>query len=272
MRISFIGGGNMAEAIIGGLQAQGFSLAALQVVEPVEARRAWLGERYGLRCCATVDAALLACDVLVLAVKPQQMRAAVQPLVGRLGDRLVISIAAGLRLEALSGWLGGHGRLVRAMPNTPALIRAGITGLYAAPALAAKDRTRAETVLAAVGGTVWLEDEAQMDAVTALSGSGPAYVFYLLEALIAAGEREGLAAATARRLAIETFVGAALLARQSEESLATLRERVTSKGGTTAAALAAFAEANLAAALQRGVAAAAERSRELAEQLGTLTA
>jgi len=272
MKISFIGGGNMAEAIIGGLQAQGFSMAALQVVEPLDGRRASLSERYGVRCCAAVDASVLACDALVLAVKPQQMRTAVAPLAGCLTDHLVISIAAGLRLEALSGWLGGYRKLVRAMPNTPALIRAGITGLYASPALAADDRASAEAILAAVGGTVWLEDEAQMDAVTALSGSGPAYVFYLLEALIAAGEREGLAAATARQLAIETFVGAALLARQSEESLATLRERVTSKGGTTAAALAAFAEAGLAAAMQRGVAAAAHRSRELADQLGATTA
>ncbi len=268
MKITFIGGGNMAAALIGGLKKKGFSAAGIQVVEPAAEARERLTGTYGVRCASAIDAAALACEVLVLAVKPQQMREALAPLSGRLSGQLVISIAAGLRLADIARWLGGHRRIVRTMPNTPALIGAGITGLVADAAVDAEGREQAERILAAVGRTVWIEDEAQMDAVTAVSGSGPAYVFYFMESLAAAAEGLGFDAKTARLLAVETFLGAAKLAADSPEPLAVLRERVTSKGGTTEAALKSFEADGLRAAIDRGVRAAAARGRELGELMG----
>jgi pyrroline-5-carboxylate reductase len=268
MKITFIGGGNMATALIGGMKKQGFSAAGIQVVEPVAEARERLTENFGTRCAPAIDAAALNCEVLVLAVKPQLMKEALAPAAGKLGDHLVISIAAGLRLTDIGRWLGEHTRLVRAMPNTPALIGAGITGLFATPAVDREGRDTAEKILRAVGSTLWVEDEALMDVVTAVSGSGPAYVFYLIETLQSAGVDLGLPAETARLLAIETFLGASRLAAASDEPVSILRERVTSKGGTTAAALDAFATAGLAAALKKGVSAATTRGRELCEQLG----
>jgi pyrroline-5-carboxylate reductase len=268
MKITFLGGGNMANALIGGLRKQGFSAAALQVVEPLAENREKLSATFGVRCCASLDAAALNCEVLVLAVKPQQLREAVVPLAGRLQNTLVISIAAGVRLVDLSRWLGGYRQLVRCMPNTPALIGAGVTGLYADPSVNREGHEAAEKILRAVGSTLWLQDEGQMDAVTAISGSGPAYVFYFIEALQQAGVELGLDAATARRLAVETFVGAAHLAEQSQEDVAVLRQRVTSKGGTTAAALDAFAARGIAQAISHGAQAAAARGRELGEEMG----
>ena len=268
MKITFIGGGNMAVALIGGLRRQGFSAAAIQVVEPFAEARDKLSESFGVRCAPAVDAAALACEVLVLAVKPQQMKDAVAPLAGKLGDQLVVSIAAGLRMGDVSRWLGGYRKLVRTMPNTPALIGAGVTALCADPSVDLEGRGNAEKVLRAVGSTIWVNDEAQMDAVTAVSGSGPAYVFYFLEAMEAAGLQLGFDAATARQLAVETFVGAARLAGDSPDSLATLRQRVTSKGGTTEAALNAFDAGGVAAGIGRGIAAADARGRELGDQLG----
>ncbi len=268
MKITFIGGGNMAVALIGGLRRQGYSAAAIQVVEPFAEAREKLTEGFGVRCAAAVDAAALACEVLVLAVKPQQMKEAVAPLAGKLGGQLVISIAAGLRMTDISRWLGNYRTLVRTMPNTPALISAGVTALCADPSVDREGRNSAEKVLRAVGSTIWVEDEAQMDAVTAVSGSGPAYVFYFLEAMEAAGLKLGFDAATARQLAVETFIGAARLAEQSKESLSTLRARVTSKGGTTEAALLAFDAAGVADGITRGIAAANARGRELGDMLG----
>ncbi len=268
MRITFIGGGNMAVALIGGMRKQGFSAAGIQVVEPFEDSRRRLSEGFGVRCVAAVDAAALNCEVLVLAVKPQQMKAAVAPFAGKLEKQLVVSIAAGLRLADIARWLGDYRLLVRTMPNTPALIGKGITGLYADPSVDHEARNNADRILRAVGSTVWLDAEAQMDAVTAISGSGPAYVFYFIEAVEAAALNLGFSPATARRLTIETFLGAAHLAEQSNESFTTLRERVTSKGGTTEAALSAFGEHAIAAAIESGVMAAAVRGRELGDQLG----
>ena len=268
MKITFIGGGNMAIALIGGLRKQGFSAAGIQVVEPYEASRERLTEAFGVRCTETVDAAALNCEVLVLAVKPQQMREAVAPFSGKLGTQLVVSIAAGLRMADMSRWLGGYRRLVRTMPNTPALISAGITGLCADPSVDLEGRTTAEKILKAVGSTVWIEQEAQMDAVTAVSGSGPAYVFYFLEAVEAAALNLGFDAASARKLSVETFLGAARLADESKESISTLRERVTSKGGTTEAALLSFGASGIAAAIEHGILAAQARGRELGEILG----
>jgi len=268
MKITFIGGGNMAVALIGGLRKQGFSAAGIQVVEPVAAARERLTETFGVRCAASLDAAALNCEVLVLAVKPQQMRDALAPAAGQLGGQLVVSIAAGLRLADIGRWLGGHKRIVRTMPNTPALIGAGVTGLYADASVGREGRETAEKILSAVGRTVWIEDEAMMDAVTAVSGSGPAYVFYFIEALESAALNLGFDAAAARLLAIETVLGAAQLAASSSDPVSLLRERVTSKGGTTEAALKSFAADNLAAVVERGVQAANARGRELGDILG----
>jgi pyrroline-5-carboxylate reductase len=272
MKITFIGGGNMAVALIGGLKKKGFSAAGIQVVEPFAEARERLTNAFGVRCAAAVDAAALNCEVLVLAVKPQQMREALAPFreqfAGKLQGQLVVSIAAGLRLADISRWLGGHRRLVRTMPNTPALIGAGITGLCADPSVDREGREIAEKILAAVGRTVWIDDEAQMDAVTAVSGSGPAYVFYFIEAIDQAARNLGFSADAARLLAVETFLGAVRLAESSTDPVALLRERVTSKGGTTEAALKSFDTDGLRAAIERGVRAAADRGRELGELLG----
>ncbi|MDP1525411.1 MAG: pyrroline-5-carboxylate reductase [Rhodocyclaceae bacterium] len=268
MKITFIGGGNMATALIGGLKKQGFSMAGLQVVEPFDEARERLTDTFGVRCTPAIDAAALNCDVIVLAVKPQLMKEAIAPAAGKLAQQLVISIAAGLRLADMGRWLGGHARLIRAMPNTPALVGAGITGLYADPSVDLEGRETAEKILSAVGKTLWIEDESLMDAVTAVSGSGPAYVFYFIEALQSAGASLGLPEEAARLLAIETFVGAAQLAANSDENVSELRARVTSKGGTTAAALDTFASLRVATSIGHGVAAAAARGRELCDQLG----
>ena len=268
MRIAFIGGGNMGGALVGGLLARGFEAAALSVVEPLAPARERIAAQYRVHASAAPDAATRAADTLVLAVKPQDMRAALAPLAALAPGKLVVSIAAGLRLADLSRWLGGHAKLVRAMPNTPALIGAGATGLYAPAEVSAAERARAEAILGAVGAAVWLDDEAQLDAVTALSGSGPAYVFWFIEKLAAAGEQLGLAPQVARRLALETVLGAARLAAQSAEPPATLRERVTSKGGTTEAALRVFEQEQLAERLARALEAARQRGAELGDQLG----
>jgi pyrroline-5-carboxylate reductase len=268
MKITFIGGGNMATALIGGLRRQGFSAAGMQIVDPVAEAREKMAEAFGVRCAPVLDAAALNCEVLVLAVKPQQMREAVAPALGKLAGQLVVSIAAGLRLADISRWLGGHTRIVRTMPNTPALIGAGITGLCAHASVDHEGRGTAEKILAAVGRTVWIDDEAMMDAVTAVSGSGPAYVFYFIEALETAALNMGFDADAARLLAIETFLGAARLAESSPEAVGVLRQRVTSKGGTTEAALKSFDADGLRAAIERGVQAAQVRGRELGDILG----
>lgn len=268
MKITFIGGGNMAVALIGGLKKKGFSAAGIQVVEPNEHARDRLTDAFGVRCAPTVDPAALNCEALILAVKPQQMREALAPVAGRLERQLVVSIAAGLRLTDLGRWLGGYRRLVRTMPNTPALIGAGITGLCAAAEVDQEGRDMAEKILAAVGRTFWVDTETQMDAVTAVTGSGPGYVFYFIEALEDAARRQGFSGETARLLAIETFLGAARLAEASHDAIAELRQRVTSKGGTTEAALRVFDDLGVFPAIGRGVAAAVERGRELGESIG----
>jgi len=268
MKITFLGGGNMANALIGGLIKQGFAASDLCVIELSAGGREKLQADYGVRCIEQIDTAAAACDVLLLAVKPQQMKAACVPLLPHLRTQLVVSIAAGLRLADLSRWLGGHRRLVRTMPNTPALIGAGVTGLHALPEVGEAERAAAERILQAVGSTVWIADEAQMDAVTAVSGSGPAYVFLFIEALQQAGEELGFTSQQARQLAIETTLGAARLAAQSAEPASLLRERVTSKGGTTEAALRTMGERGVLAGIVAGIHAADARGRELGEQLG----
>ncbi|WP_291994881.1 pyrroline-5-carboxylate reductase [Candidatus Accumulibacter sp. ACC003] len=268
MRITFLGGGNMANALIGGLVKTGFSTADIAVIELGAQGRAKLRLVYGVRCYEAPTAAALDCDAVLLSVKPQQMRDASESLAKRLSQQLVISIAAGLRLADLSRWLGGYGKIVRAMPNTPALIGSGITGLCALPGVSMAERLGAERILQAVGSTLWVAEEAQMDAVTAISGSGPAYVFLFIEALQQAAIALNLTAAQARQLSIETVLGAAKLAVQSDEAAAILRERVTSKGGTTEAALRTMDELGVREGFIAGVLAANTRSRELGELLG----
>lgn len=270
MKITFLGGGNMASALIGGLLAKGFPATDVAVLEPGEEARQRLTATHRVSAVDIVPENLpgaLDCDVVVLSVKPQQMQAAVAPLAPYLGRQLVISIAAGLPLAVISGWLGGYRKMVRAMPNTPAMIGAGITGLFAYPEVDATGRSQAQEVVEAVGSALWIDDEAQMDGVTALSGSGPAYVFLFIEALQEAGLKLGFNAEQVRAMAVETVLGAARLAALSPEPVSVLRERVTSKGGTTEAALKTMAEAQVKAGIMAGVAAAEARGRELGAQL-----
>ena len=267
MKIVFLGGGNMAAALIGGMLERGFVASEVVVVELAAARRDWLVQTFGVGVAADVGA-MSGADVVVLAVKPQQMREALAPLAGRLGDALAISVAAGLRVADLSRWLGGHPRVARAMPNTPALIGAGVTGMYAPDAVDGAGRELAERIVSAVGSVVWVDDETQMDALTAVSGSGPAYVFHFIEALEAAAVSRGFDGATARRLALDTVLGAARLAASSDDPPGVLREKVTSKGGTTAAALAVLGDGGFVGLVDRAVAAAEARARELGDELG----
>jgi pyrroline-5-carboxylate reductase len=267
MGVVFIGGGNMADALIGGMLKNGFAPAQLRAVEIDGAARRRLADKYGIECFDEPRKALRAGDVVVFAVKPQQMKDAARFCGLKDNANLVISIAAGVPLATLSRWLGGYARMIRVMPNTPALIGAGIAGLYAPKLVSEAERKQAEAILGAVGATVWIEDEALMDAVTAVSGSGPAYVFWFIEQLANAGESLGLPQDVARKLALETVLGSAKLAAQSADAPAVLRERVTSKGGTTEAALKAFEEQKLAERFLRAVEAARDRGAEMGAQL-----
>jgi pyrroline-5-carboxylate reductase len=267
MRIAFVGGGNMASALIGGLLAKGTKASSLSVVEVIPAARRRLAKKK-VHASAAPDARTAAADVLVIAVKPQDMRAAASGLRATVGKKLVVSVAAGIRLVDLSRWLGGHRRLVRCMPNTPALIGAGIAGLYALPGVGVADKRRAAKILDAVGKSVWVKDEALLDPVTAVSASSPAYVFWFIEQLAAAGVSLGLSMETSQKLAIEAVLGSAKLAAGSKESPATLRERVTSRGGTTEAALNVFAQEGLAERFRRAVEAASRRGAEMGAMFG----
>ncbi|WP_265945174.1 pyrroline-5-carboxylate reductase [Dechloromonas sp. A34] len=268
MKITFLGGGNMANALIGGMLKQGFVATDITVIDPGTEARSKLTQAYAVNCVESASQLGSAGDLLVLAVKPQQMKEAVAPLAGKLGPALVVSIAAGLDLATLSGFLGGHRKIVRCMPNTPALIGAGITGLCPLPEVSAEERAAADHVLSAVGSTVWIAEEGRMDGVTALSGSGPAYVFLFIEALQQAAADLGFTPEQGRQLAIETVQGAAALAAQSTEPASVLRERVTSKGGTTEAALRTMAERGVKEGIIAGVMAAEARGQELGKLLG----
>lgn len=268
MKVTFLGGGNMGAAIIGGLVARGFPAADITVIDPGAAAREALATRFGVAVRAAPGADSPFADALVLAVKPQQARESLAPLAPLDPATVVVTIAAGIRIADLSRWLGGHASIVRAMPNTPALVHAGVTGLYASAQVGVEGRQRAESLLGAVGETVWLPREEDLDAVTAVSGSGPAYVFYFLEALEQAGRELGLAPGAARTLAIATFEGAARLARERGEDPAVLRARVTSRGGTTERALGAMEGADLKARFIAAVKDACARSRELGDEFG----
>ncbi len=268
MRIAFLGGGNMASALIGGLLKKGVEASSISVVEVSPAARERLAARHGVRSSTAPDAATQKADTLVLAVKPQDLRPAAAALAGSVRGKLVVSIAAGVRLDALSRWLDGHRKLVRCMPNTPALIGAGISGLYALPEVSRDERKRTETILGAVGEVVWLTEERLLDPVTAVSGSGPAYVFWFIEQLAESAKKMGIPADVASKLALHTVLGAAKLAAGSEESPAELRKNVTSKGGTTEAALKVFDEEQLAQRFARALEAASRRGADIGAELG----
>lgn len=268
MKITFIGGGNMANALIGGMLSQGFGKTDIRVVEPNADTAAKLRTQYGVSVHAEAGAEALAGDLIVLAVKPQQLRPVAAGIAPYLESQTIVSIAAGVRAADVARWLGGYGRVVRAMPNTPAMVLAGITGLYAMTSVSGEERAQAQRVLEAVGAVVWVEEESGIDTITAVSGSGPAYVFYFMEGLEEAAIAQGLSAEQARQLSLATFAGAAKLAAQSSDDVATLRARVTSKGGTTERAIHTMEAAQLKQIIVDAVRAAARRSRELGDELG----
>ena len=268
MKIAFLGGGNMAAALIGGLIRRNFERSSISVIELSGEARKRLAAQHAVHASAAPDQVTDAAQVLVLATKPQDLRAALAPLAGAVQGKLVISIAAGVRSEALSRWLGGHRKLVRCMPNTPALIGAGISALFALPDVTPEEKSCAGAVLGAVGEVVWVDDERLLDPVTALSGSGPAYVFWFIEQLAGSGEKLGLPKDTALRLAMQTVLGAAKLAAQSDKTPAELRRQVTSKGGTTEAALQVFEREKLDEAIARALDAASRRGAALGDELG----
>ena len=268
-RIAFVGGGNMARSLIGALLGGGMSAHSIHVGEPNEGVRKQLADDFAVRVFADgVDAARDA-DIVMLAIKPQVMRPVCKALAAVVGERrpLIISIAAGLRIEQIDRWLGGGFPIVRCMPNTPALIGAGATGMIANIAVDSAAREQAAAILGTAGTCVWIEQESLMDTVTGVSGSGPAYFFLMIEALEDAGVVQGLPRDTARTLAIQTCLGAARMASEDGEAPGCLRERVTSPNGTTAAALDAFAEGGLRELVARAVAAATARGAEMSREM-----
>jgi pyrroline-5-carboxylate reductase len=267
-KLAFIGGGNMAASLIGGLIAQGYPAACITACDPVAEARARLATEFGIATSDDNRAAVVAAEVVVLAVKPQVMAAVVAELAPAVGHGpLVISIAAGVPIAALAGLLGADVAIVRCMPNTPALVRTGATGLYAGTGVSADQCRVAADILGAVGTTVWVSSEHEIDAVTAVSGSGPAYFFLVMEAMMAAGVTLGLTPEVAGQLTLQTALGAARMALDSDVDVAELRRRVTSPGGTTAAALAVLDAGGLTALFARALAAANARGREMGEAM-----
>ncbi len=268
MKITFIGGGNMAGAMIGGLIHHGSTPSQICAVETDTLRRQQIAETYGVVATASISDEIQDSEIVIFAVKPQQLHAVANQAAQFLQDKLIISIAAGVRASDLSQWLSRHEFIIRAMPNTPALIGKGVTGLYALPLVNSRQRDQAAAILKAIGTIIWVDEETQLDAVTALSGSGPAYVFYFLEAMQEAGTQLGLTADTAKQLAMQTFLGATHLAVQSNDSLAALRKKVTSQGGTTEQALLSMEQADIRGAFIRAMHAACDRSRQMGEIFG----
>lgn len=263
-RLTFIGGGNMAASLIGGLIAQGYPAGRITVCDPIAETRQHLAAQFGVATTDDNRAAASLAETLVLAVKPQVMAEVARDLAPALTHRpLIISIAAGIPLAALATWLGGQLPLVRCMPNTPALVRAGATGLYGSDQVGTEQREIAEQILAAVGTTIWVTEEAQIDAVTALSGSGPAYFFLVMEILMTVGQKLGLPPDTARALTLQTAMGSAQMAQGSDVDVGELRRRVTSPGGTTAAAIEVLQAGGLAELFAAALGAADQRAREM---------
>lgn len=267
MRIVFIGAGNMATALIAGLLRHGIGAERLAAVARNAESRQQLQTEFRITVWPDISAAAMDADVIVLAVKPHQLQAVAQQLTPLLKHQMVVSIAAGVRAGTLATWLGEYPRIVRTMPNTPAMVGAGVTALFALSDVTAEQREQAGAIMQSVGSTLWLEDEALLDVVTAMSGSGPAYVFYFMEAMQQSGIRLGLNENAARQLTLATFSGAAKLAEVSTEGVAALRARVTSKGGTTERAISSMQSSGIDAAFSRAIDAAAQRSRELGDAL-----
>jgi pyrroline-5-carboxylate reductase len=265
--IAFIGGGNMASAIIGGLIRQGMQPTQITVVEPFAETAAKLLKDFGLTVLPAAGVALAQADLVVWAVKPQMFSEAAAPVMPHTGKALHLSVAAGIRTDSICRWVGTD-RVVRCMPNTPALVGQGITALFACPAVTPDDKALVAQVIGTTGQTLWVQQESQLDAVTALSGSGPAYVFYFLEAMTEAGVGMGLSADQAYQLAVATFSGASALAAASTESPEVLRQRVTSKGGTTFAAISAMEASGMKASFVNAMQAAEQRARELGDEFG----
>ena len=266
-RIAFIGGGNMASAIIGGLIASGLPASQISVVEPFEAARTALKTKFGIDALPSATDALAAADLVVWAVKPQTFREAAAAAAPYTAQALHLSVAAGITTDSIALWLGTS-RIVRAMPNTPALVGKGMTGLFARPNVDTTGQALIERVIGTTGQFVWVQAEEQLDAVTALSGSGPAYVFLFLEAMTQAGVDMGLTAAQSYQLAVATFQGASELAARSDEPAAVLRERVTSKGGTTYAAITHMQQTQLPEHFIAALRKAQNRAQELAAEFG----
>ena len=270
MNISFIGGGNMARAIIGGLKNNDFDMSAITVIDPDVKKCEQLVAEFNVQVSDSYvenDNINKRSHVIVLAVKPQQMREVCEQLSKKISSQLIISIAAGIRTTDISRWLGNYPSVVRVMPNTPAQIQAGVSALFAMPNVNQLQQDRASTILGAVGTTLWLDDEAKMDAVTAISGSGPAYVFYLIEALQDAAINLGMTAEESSMLAVQTFAGASLLASQSSADIKTLRAQVTSRGGTTEQGILALETANIKKIILAAAQAAADKSKSLGDDL-----
>ncbi|MDM1708531.1 pyrroline-5-carboxylate reductase [Thiopseudomonas alkaliphila] len=265
-KIAFIGGGNMATSLIGGLVNNGWPAEHITVSDPSVEQLAHLQQTFGVRTSQDNAAAVAEAAVIVLAVKPQVMQSVCLALAAQVQQQLIISIAAGIPCAAISQWLGSQ-TVIRCMPNTPALIGAGISGLFATAAVSAEQQQLAETILQGAGQVSWLTEEAQIDAVTAVSGSGPAYFFLLVEAMIASGEQLGLSREVATQLAQQTALGAAKMLVQSPHDAATLRQQVTSPQGTTEAAINTFLDGGFMALAEQAITAAATRSQALAQQL-----
>jgi pyrroline-5-carboxylate reductase len=266
--LAFIGGGNMASAIIGGLIKQGTPAHNILVVEPFDEARQRLQSQFGVRVLTSADATLSEAALVIWAIKPQTFKEAAQQTQAFCTQALHLSVAAGIRSDSIASWLGTE-RVVRAMPNTPALVGLGQTGLFARAAVTSADKAWVERVIATTGALLWVQNEALLDAVTAISGSGPAYVFFFIEAMVEAGVKMGLTAEQATQLAIGTFEGASQLAKTANEPPAVLRERVTSKGGTTYAALTSMQQAHMSALFQAALQAAQQRAHELSDEFGT---
>jgi pyrroline-5-carboxylate reductase len=270
MKLSFIGGGNMATALLAGLVGKLAAGPDIHVVDPNADALQRLNGKYGVSVAGEINARVAASEVVVLAVKPQQMREVAAALRAQLAESrpLVLSIAAGIRSADLSRWLGGYGAIVRTMPNTPALIGQGITGMVATAGVSEGQKKVADQIMCAVGKTVWLDDESLLDPVTAVSGSGPAYVFFFLEAMQQAAQELGLTAEQGKQLALATFTGAAQLAAQADEPVEVLRQRVTSKGGTTYAAITSMEQSGVKQSIVEAIKAASARGRELGDEMG----
>jgi pyrroline-5-carboxylate reductase len=267
--IAFIGGGNMASAMISGLHKQGFPVSQIDVIEPFAEAQERLQSHFGIAARPTADASLNRATIVIWAVKPQSFKEATQQVRTHTRDALHISVAAGIRSDSMVQWLGNE-RIIRTMPNTPALIGKGMTGLFARPAVSESDRQHGERIVSGMGRFLWLESEGQLDAVTAISGSGPAYVFYFIEAMTTAGAEMGLTHEQAYQLAVATFIGAGELAQSSHEPPEVLRQRVTSKGGTTHAAISSMDESHIKELFGKALHAAQRRAIEMGNEFGEI--